>query len=221
MDVSRGSGAPADQQDAPAAGPDAIDCGALRYTDDLGEKHYVVLGEDRRRLLIGRDESCDVVIGWDMLVSREHAILELNGSHWYLVDDGMSRHGTHVNRKRVVGRHRLEPDDRLLVGRTLLTFRAPTRTAVGSRTQTRTGSEPLVRLTEAQERVLRALCAPLLGDPDALPATNRQIAAELHICEDAVKDHLQQLFRKFELHELKQNEKRIRLARRAVNTGQV
>ena len=49
--------------------------------------------------------------------------------------------------------------------------------------------------------------------------TNRQIADELHLSQDAVKGHLRALFRKFEVDELPQNSKRAALVERALVPG--
>ncbi len=53
----------------------------------------------------------------------------------------------------------------------------------------------LPRLTETQQRVLVALCRPLReGASFATPASNQQIADELHLSLDTVKTHLRTLF---------------------------
>jgi DNA-binding NarL/FixJ family response regulator len=122
----------------------------------------------------------------------------------------------------VMGRRRLEANDRLLLGQTVLTFRGPTPPpAGGDLTKTRTQRRRLPVLTPAQERVLSALCAPLMNDPEAMPASNQQIVSELHICVDAVKDHLHDMYRKFGVQDLPRVEKRIRLAQLAVRSGQI
>ena len=45
------------------------------------------------------------------------------------------------------------------------------------------------------------------------PATNEAIAGEVFLSVDAVKWHLRLLFRKFEIEDLPQNQKRARLVR--------
>ena len=52
-------------------------------------------------------------------------------------------------------------------------------------------------------------------------ATNEQIAAELVLSLSAVKGHLRILFSRFGLEEAAQNQKRLRLAERALATGAV
>ena len=77
------------------------------------------------------------------------------------------------------------------------------------------------QLSEAQQRVLLALCRPLLEDPFAGPASNREIAEALFLSVDTVKSHLQVLFDRFGIGELPQNRKRAELARRAIESGAV
>ncbi len=68
-------------------------------------------GEDlplkRDRILIGRRESCDIVLRFPN-VSGEHCKLTLEGGYWF-VKDLDSRNGTKVNGYRVAGRKRLDP----------------------------------------------------------------------------------------------------------------
>ncbi len=65
-------------------------------------------------LLLGREDSCDVVIP-DQSVSREHARLLLhNGTVW--VQDAGSRNGVYVNQKRVVRHRPMGPGDALTIG---------------------------------------------------------------------------------------------------------
>jgi len=69
---------------------------------------------------------------------------------------------------------------------------------------------------------LVALCRPYkTGDPYATPASNQDIAREVFLGVDAVKNHLRLLFQRFELGDLPQNQKRARLAQYAFQTGLV
>jgi pSer/pThr/pTyr-binding forkhead associated (FHA) protein len=77
------------------------------------------------RLTIGRDADMDVVITWDQDVSRIHAELQRAGSMWLLVDDGLSRNGTWVGDARVESRRPLHDGDRIRLGSTTITYRAP------------------------------------------------------------------------------------------------
>jgi DNA-binding NarL/FixJ family response regulator len=55
----------------------------------------------------------------------------------------------------------------------------------------------------------------------AAPATNAQIAAELHLSLDAVKTHLRGVAHRWGIDHLPQNEKRARTAQLAVQLGLV
>ncbi len=68
--------------------------------------------------------------------------------------------------------------------------------------------------------MLEALCRPCLapGGPHP-PASNEQIAGELHLSVDAVKAHLRQLFRRFDIEHLPQIQKRTALVRIAIESG--
>ena len=59
---------------------------------------------------------------WDPSVSLVHADAVRIGSHWLIVDDGISRNGTFVNGERLKGRRRLRHADVIRVGRTTLAF---------------------------------------------------------------------------------------------------
>lgn len=82
-----------------------------------------------------------------------------------------------------------------------------------------TGDLPEIELTDAQRRVLVALCRPYRDGSFATSATNQQIAAEIFLSVDAVKMHLRSLFAKFQLSELAQNQKRAKLAEQALQFG--
>lgn len=77
-------------------------------------------------------------------------------------------------------------------------------------------------ISPMQSRVMHELCRPtLLAGRYEPAATNEEIAARIHLSVDAVKAHLRHLFRKFEIEELPQNQKRARLVRMAVEAGLV
>jgi DNA-binding NarL/FixJ family response regulator len=70
--------------------------------------------------------------------------------------------------------------------------------------------------------VLVALCRPFKeGAAFATPATNQEIADELTLSVDAVKTHLRALFEKFGVGALPQNQKRVALVERALQSGLV
>src|SRR4051794_33783798 len=174
-----------------------------------GRQLIVVLPSDRWRLTVGRKPESDIALGWDVEVSRAHALLEQVGEQWTLVDDGLSSNGSFVNGVRVVGRQRLRQGDRLCFGNTQLLFRDP---GPAESEATRRETPTAVPLTPGQHKLLVALCRPLNDSSSALPATNRQVADEVFLSVDAVKSQLRVLFERFGLADLAQNEKRARLA---------
>jgi hypothetical protein len=192
----------------------------LAYRDGLGDLRFTDLAHTDR-VVIGRVAGNDVVLDWDRRVSRSHAQLELVGVNWTLIDDGLSRNGSCLNGARIFGRRRLSDGDILLVGRTSLVFCAP-----GTAAESTLGahSMPALRLTDAERRVLVALCAPLLAEEDpaaAAPATNGEIAEAVQLSRDGVKTHVRSLFTKLGVGDLPQYQKRTVLARRAIDRGLV
>jgi pSer/pThr/pTyr-binding forkhead associated (FHA) protein len=183
-----------------------------------GGQLIFLLPRDRWRLTIGRRPESDIALGWDVEVSRAHALLEQVGEQWTLVDDGLSSNGSFVNGQRVVGRQRLRQGDRLCFGNTQLLFRDP---GPAESEATRRETPSAMPLTPTQHKVLVALCRPLNDASSTLPATNRQIADEVFLSVDAVKAQLRVLFERFGLSELGQNEKRARLAQAALAAAAV
>jgi hypothetical protein len=70
-------------------------------------------------IVVGRSRECDITLE-DPNVSRRHAEVRLDDGAWWIVDLG-STNGVEVNGERVT-RARLEPDDRIVLGRTELLF---------------------------------------------------------------------------------------------------
>jgi DNA-binding NarL/FixJ family response regulator len=105
------------------------------------------------------------------------------------------------------------------IGRTTLVYRAMGAGGLGQTVIAE--SSPQLQLTDAQRRVLIALCRPYREGGFGTPATNQQIADELFLSVDAVKMHLRTLFGKFALGELPQNQKRTRLAESALQSGAI
>jgi pSer/pThr/pTyr-binding forkhead associated (FHA) protein len=188
----------------------------LLYRDGDGAQVIVPLAGP---MTVGRRPERDVALEWDSEVSRLHAQFEPVGPDWTVVDDGLSRNGTFVNGERVSGRRRLRDGDRLVFGDTPITFRAPADSADSTAAVATMGAAPL--LTEVQRKILVALCRPLKDSAYATPATNRDIAAEVHLSVDAVKAHLRVIFERFGLDALPQNQKRARLAAMALVNGVV
>jgi pSer/pThr/pTyr-binding forkhead associated (FHA) protein len=190
----------------------------LVFRDGEGRQTVFVLG-DRDRVTAGRSPSADVALTWDEEVSRVHAELERVGGEWTLLDDGFSLNGSFVNGRVVHGRRRLNDGDTLRLGGTQLLFRDPVQAEEGVTTPS-ADLRHAVNLSDAQRRVLIALCRPFKESTAFVtPATNEQIAAELFLSVDAVKKHMRALFEKFGVDRLPQYEKRARLVERAFAGG--
>jgi pSer/pThr/pTyr-binding forkhead associated (FHA) protein len=192
----------------------------LLYRDDAGRQRIVEL-PDRGALTLGRRETNDIAFGWDVEASRVHARLEHVGGDWTFVDDGLSRNGSWVNGERVTGRRRLRDGDAVRIGNTILAFMQPGERESDATTPA-AASVMGTDITDTQRRILVALARPF-KDPNglALPATNKEIADEVHLSVDAVKAHLRVLFGRFGLDGLPQNSKRARLAAIALVEGVV
>ena len=74
-------------------------------------------------------------------------------------------------------------------------------------------------LTQAQRRVLVALCRPYRDAAFATPASNPAIARELSLSVDAVKSTMRALFDVFGIGDLPQTQKRAGLALQALRGG--
>jgi pSer/pThr/pTyr-binding forkhead associated (FHA) protein len=191
----------------------------LIYRDDRDQQRILPVEGERGTLWIGRSPSADLSLGGDAEVSGLHAQLEFVGSECTILDDGISRNGSYVNEERVSGRRRLRDGDVIRVGRSRISFRVPEEAAAES-TVIATDALSAAGVSPAQKRVLVALCRPYKGGASfATPATNSEIAAELHLSVDAVKTHLRALFDKFDLADVPQAGKRVALVQRAMGSG--
>jgi hypothetical protein len=191
----------------------------LAYRDSEEKLMVYNLGSDDRTITVGRRLETDLSIPWDSQVSGLHAELQRSGGEWTIADDGLSTNGTFVGDQRTHGRQRLRDGDRVRVGQTVFAYNAAESVEAG---QTVGAGEPLAlaSLSDAQRRVLVALCRPYRdGGRYATPASNQQIAAELFLSLDAVKTHLRILFGRFGLTGLPQNQKRARLAEIVLEQG--
>jgi pSer/pThr/pTyr-binding forkhead associated (FHA) protein len=194
----------------------------LVLRDGDGVQRLLQLNEDVTLLTVGRSERCDLPLPWDEQVSRVHAELVRVGQAWTLNDGGLSRNGSYVNGERVVERRRLSDGDTMRFGNTAVLFRAPTGATDARATVLAQNLPGRDDLSAAQRAVLRALCRPFAESASWVrPATNAEIAEELVLSLEAVKGHLRVLFAKFGVTDLPQNEKRLRLAERALTTGAV
>jgi len=186
----------------------------LFLRDGEGAQRLIRLDEDR--MVIGRMPGSELEISWDPRVSGVHAYLERRGPAWVLEDDGLSRNGTFVNGERLRGQRTLRDGDVITVGDTAIGYRLPQDQPLNVTVTTPTAAPPEV--SEAQRRVLVCLCRPLTRSDSAPPATNEQISAELFLSLSAVKGHLRVLFSRFGLDEAPQNQKRLLLAERALQS---
>jgi pSer/pThr/pTyr-binding forkhead associated (FHA) protein len=191
----------------------------LLYRDGDGVQRIVDLDDVRERLTIGRSASNGVALPWDAEVSRVHASIERLGEEWTFVDDGRSHNGSFIDGERVHGRTRLRDGDAISVGRTIVLFRSPTGRESLPTATSRQHAMPVI--TNAQRRVLIALCRPYADSSFAVPPSNRQIADELVLGVETVKTHMRALFDAFELGAIPQRSKRAALAQHALATGLV
>ena len=168
------------------------------------------------RLSIGREENNDVAIPADERASRLHALVEILPAGWSVRDLG-STNGTFVNGERIVGDRALRAGDEIRVGETRMVFRGE-RGADDRRTMR---YEKPPELTSRERDVLKVLCRrPQAGDMFHEPASTRQIAAELHVSDAAVKAHLLKLYDKFGIYG-EGERRRAQLANEAVRRGAI
>jgi hypothetical protein len=192
----------------------------LVYRDGEGEQAIIAIAVETAELWVGRGDSADLVLEWDEEVSGLHAQIEVVRDDCTLVDDGLSRNGSFVNEERVHGRRRLLDGDTLRFGRTAVLYRRPGAGGVEATVLAGADLGAAASVSPAQRKVLVALCRPYKDQPSfPTPATNNEIGAELHLSVDAVKTHMRALFEKLEVGDLPQNQKRVALAERALQTG--
>lgn len=189
----------------------------LVLRDGDGAQGIIELGE-KPRLSVGRSDGNDVALPWDTEVSRLHAELECIADEWTVSDDGLSRNGTYVNATRISGRQRLRDGDVVRVGKTVLAYRRP-ETEDSRPTQIAGKQIAVADLPPTARQVLVSLSRPYKHNEFATPATNQEIADELHLSVDAVKSHLRSLFGRFAIEHLPQNQKRSRLVAEALQQG--
>jgi class 3 adenylate cyclase len=193
----------------------------LAFRDGEGCLRLFVLGADGETRTLGRRPEMDLSLLWDSQVSGLHAELRCFMGEWMLLDDGLSRNGTYINRQRVSARQRLRDGDRIRLGRTVLAFNAAKEQPAGA-TVTAGALPAPPQLTDTERRILIALCRPYhAGGSAATAASDEQIASEVFLSVDAVKMHVRALFKKFELGPLPHDQKRARVAECALELGLV
>src|SRR3954452_23539371 len=180
----------------------------VELRDGDGVQHLVPLPPEG--LTIGRTPASGLALTWDAQVSRSHASIEPIDGVWTVLDDGRSTNGTFVNEERVQGRRPLRHLDVVRTGSTRVRFHDP---ANADDKLTEVASEAVAPpLTAAQRRVLLALCARSDG-----PASNDEMAAELHLSIDTVKPHMRALFDAYKRGAPPPYRKRFELVRLAVD----
>ncbi|OIJ22478.1 ABC transporter permease [Anaerobacillus alkalidiazotrophicus] len=90
------------------------------HSSNIDEKWLEYSLREKTEVTIGREDSNEIVIVHS-LVSRQHAMIEKLGSHFY-IEDFKSTNGTFLNGKRVTGKQKLEPLDTIFIGSTKLIF---------------------------------------------------------------------------------------------------
>jgi pSer/pThr/pTyr-binding forkhead associated (FHA) protein len=193
----------------------------LVYRDGDGAQRIFALEPGRRSVTIGRRDEADVSLPWDPECSRLHAELQLRAGEWTISDDGLSQNGTWVNELRLYGRRRLADGDVVRIGRTLLTFSQPQAVGIGP-TLVPGELSATPRFSEQQQRILRGLCRPLLGDGEGVrPSSDEDIAAALGIDVTTVTTELDHLTRALGLEDMPFKEGRAELALLALRSGLV
>jgi pSer/pThr/pTyr-binding forkhead associated (FHA) protein len=177
------------------ADADAQDKSMLIWRDGDGRQQILLL-DDERRYSLGRRPSMSVSLPWDAKVSKLHAELECIDGEWVINDDGLSRNGTHINELCIHERGRLRHEDQIRIGHTILEFRARREDVEMLDTEPEDGQEALPALTRGEGEVLVALCRRWFADGERTPATNEEIARELHLSVHAVKANLKRCYAK-------------------------
>ena len=193
----------------------------LVMRDDGGAQRIVRLDDSAGSLTLGRRNEADVPLSWDPEVSRLHAELEFKAGEWTLCDDGFSQNGTYVNGLRIHGRRRLMDGDLVRVGQTTLAYCDPGIGGLGvTLAPGELGTAP--KFSEQQQRILRGLCRPLMGDGEGItPASDAEIAAATGVPEDVVTTELDHLGRSFGLQDMPQPDQRAEIALLAMRSGLV
>lgn len=190
------------------------------FRDGADRQAILAIEPGKAELWVGRSEAADVRLEWDEEVSALHAQIEVVRDECTLVDDGLSRNGSFVNEERVHGRRHLRDGDTIRCGRTTLLYRRPAEGTPPEATVIASEAPAAATISPAQRKVLVALCRPYKdGGSFATPATNQEIGAELHLSVDAVKTHMRALFEKLGIGDVPQNQKRVALVERALQTG--
>jgi pSer/pThr/pTyr-binding forkhead associated (FHA) protein len=183
-------------------------------------RELIPLGGER--VTVGKASANLVSLKDDSTVSRFHAVLENLGSAWSIRDVG-SRNGTYLNGEKISAEKILRSGDELRVGNSRLIFWQVQQAEETATNEATVSVDPAAlppRLTRRELEVLEVLCRPLVSDvPFPGPASVRDMARDLFVTEAAVKQHLQNLYDKFDIP--MEGERRARLANEAVRRGAI
>lgn len=92
----------------------SLGAGLLRLVGMAGPYDGRTFPLDKPLMIVGREDSSDIVLGQDGMVSRRHARLVVQPERIEIVDEGSSN-GTYVNGARI-GQTRLKPGDEITLG---------------------------------------------------------------------------------------------------------
>lgn len=76
----------------------------------------------KNKITLGRESESDIFLN-DVTVSRKHAMVAYESSHFFITDEG-SLNGTYVNKERV-GKTILNSNDEIQIGKFILIFLQP------------------------------------------------------------------------------------------------
>jgi hypothetical protein len=170
------------------------------------------------RVTVGKSETNVVALEHDATVSRLHAVLENLGFAWSIRDLG-SRNGTFLNGEKITAEKVLRSGDEIRVGTSRLIFWA-VKGGDAAKDETLSAEPAPPRLTPRELEVLVVLCRPLVTyAPFPGPASVRDMAQGMFVTEAAIKQHLQNLYDKFDVPS--EGERRLRLANEAIRRGAV
>jgi pSer/pThr/pTyr-binding forkhead associated (FHA) protein len=89
--------------------------------DTAGNQHGDGIPLRKRKLVIGRRESCDIVLRFPN-VSAIHCRMWFDDGHWY-IEDQNSRNGTRINGVKLTGAAQLDDGDTLSIAKLLFQLR--------------------------------------------------------------------------------------------------
>ena len=199
----------------------------LSYSDGNGrQKVFDLEGESRVR--IGRNPANDVPLAWDVEVSRSHAsLIDVDGS-WVLLDDGRSHNGSFVNGQRVADRHRPQGWGHPALRRDADPLPVSARP---SGIRARLGPPPQDRRPRStcRARCSSPKCSNGCWSPSALlvddsaptsgAAADEEIANQLALSVEAVRENLWALSHVYDAEELPEDERVARIVERARRSG--